>query len=148
MLKVLLIFSLLFTFAIGETEMGLKGGGCVLAQKGKVELKYDGKTFQDLKYTANALSGKNFREIFVNSLIEIKSEKIKMKILNYKPNKRIKGKPKTGIFIVQTTIDTLTQTLNMDYIFDNGVMLVKGMVDNKAISFKTDVSYSLCSVSR
>jgi hypothetical protein len=145
MLKVLLTFFLLFTFS-SASEMGLNGGGCVLAQKGEVQLNYNGKTFKNTKYTPNALSGKNFREIFVNSQLEVQSEKISMKIIDYKPNKRMKGKPKTGIFVIETKIDRVIQTLHMDYIFDNGVMLVNGTINNKPISFKTDVSYDLCSV--
>ena len=141
-----LLFTLLFSFLLlNATEMGIKGGGCILAQEGKVQLYYNAKVFDNINYKANAKSGKNFREIFIGT--QMSTDNIKIKIIDYKPNKRMKGKPKTGIFIVDTTIDKITTTMTMAYIFDKGIMSTTGVINETTIGFTTKVKYSLCSVS-
>ena len=141
-----LLLTLLFSFLLlNAMEMGLKGGGCVLAQEGEVKVNYNSKFCDSVSYKANAKSGKNFREIFVGTIII--TDRIKLKIIDYKPNKRMKGKPKTGIFIVEATIDSNVKTITMTYIFDKGIMAVTGVVNKNIIGFNTDVKYSLCNVS-
>ena len=143
-MKLLLSLFLSF-FILNAAEMGLKGGGCTLAQEGKVQVNYDSKVYTDVKYTANAKSGKNFREIFVGTVID--TNNISMKITDYKPNKRVKGKPKTGIFILSVTIGALKKDMIMTYIFDKGMMSTTGIIDKKPLGFTTNVKYSLCNVS-
>ena len=141
-----LLITLFFTILVlNATEMGLKGGGCTLAQEGEVKVHYNAKFYNNVKYIANAKSGKNFREIFVGTII--KSDNIQMKIIDYKPNKRVKGKPKTGIFIVNTTIDKIVETITMAYIFDKGIMTTIGVIGKNSIGFTTNVKYSLCNIS-
>ncbi len=141
-LLVALFFSILI---LNATEMGLKGGGCTLAQEGKVKVNYNAKFYNSVEYMAKAKSGKNFREIFVGTLI--KTNNIEMKIIDYKPNKRMKGKPKTGVFIVETTINKTTEIITMAYIFDKGIISATGVIGKTTIGFNTDVKYSLCNVS-
>ena len=141
------LFVLLITLSLcNAAEMGLKGGSCTLAQEGDVSLNYKNKFYTDVKYTPKAKSGKNFREILVGSIIDV--DNIKIKIIDYKPNKRIKGKPKTGVFIVETTIDSTKTSSTMSYIFDAGIMSVTGIINGTSIGFWTKIKYTLCSVSR
>ena len=141
-----LLLTLIFSFLLlNATEMGIKGGGCTLAQEGDVRVNYSGKIFNNVNYKANAESGKNFREIFIGSVIA--TDGIKIKIIDYKPNKRIKGKPKTGVFMVEVTVNDLTKTTILAYIFDKGIMSTTGVIDKTTIGFSTNVKYSLCNVS-
>jgi len=140
------ILTLLFSFLmLSATEMGLKGGSCTLAQEGKVSVYYNDNAYKNVSYKANAKSGKNFREIFIGSVITL-SNTVKMQISDYVPNKRVKGKPKTGLFIVDTTINGKATTIQMAYIFDKGIMSATGVVGKTTIGFATKVNYSLCSV--
>ena len=141
-----LLLTLIFSFLLlNATEMGLKGGGCTLTQEGKVQLQYNGKNFNNINYKANAKSGKNFREIFVGTQMSI--DDIKIEIIDYKPNKRVKGKPKTGVFITNITINSTLKTIIMVYIFDKGIMSATGVIGKTTIGFNTNVKYSLCNVS-
>ena len=141
-----LLLTLIFSFLLlNATEMGLKGGGCTLTQEGKVQLQYNGKNFNNINYKANAKSGKNFREIFVGTQMSI--DDIKIEIIDYKSNKRVKGKPKTGVFITNITINSTLRTIIMVYIFDKGIMSATGVIGKTTIGFNTNVKYSLCSVS-
>jgi len=143
-MRLFLIF--LFSFIVlNAAEMGVNGGGCVLAQEGKVSVIYDGVIYKNVEYKANAKSGKNFREIFIGSKM-ILSNGVSMKIIDYVPNKRVKGKPKTGLFMVDVTSDTNKESVSMAYIFDKGVMSVTGVINKSIIGFSTKVNYSLCSV--
>ena len=206
MLKI--FFSTIFlVLALSAGEMGLKGGGCTLTQDGAVEVDFTAYktaskigvngTFDKVTYNSKAKSGKNFREIFVGSSVNIETssvnsnnkardnklvkfffekmigKNISAKILDYKPNKRFKGKPKTGIFIVEVTMNGISKIVPMSYIFNKGDISAKGVIDifdfnaNKALSsinkacfdlhkgktwndvsigFKTKVLYSLCHV--
>jgi len=141
-LLIALFFSIL---VLNATEMGLKGGGCVLAQEGKVQVNYSDKVFTHVEYKANAKSGKNFREIFVGTVMS--AGDVQMKIIDYKPNKRMKNKPKTGLFIVESTINKTKKTITMAYIFDKGIMAATGVTGKTTIGFNTKVKYSLCNVS-
>jgi hypothetical protein len=206
MLKI--FFSIIFLVVISSaTEMGLNGGSCTLAQDGAVKVNFTAyKTaskigvsgsFEKVTYNSKAKSGKNFREIFVGSSVNIETrsvntknsardnklvkfffekmigKNITAKILDYKPNKRFKGKPKTGLFIVEVTMNGISKIVPMNYIFNKGDMRANGVIDifdfnaNKALSsinracfdlhkgktwndvaieFRTKVLYSLCHV--
>ena len=142
------LFILLITFSLcNATEMGLKGGSCTLAQEGKVTLNYNNKFYNDVMYIPNAKSGKNFREILVGSVFNVDNS-ISIKIIDYVPNKRVKGKPKTGVFSVEITTDSLTKNSTMSYIFDAGIMSATGVVNKTTIGFWTKIKYTLCSVTR
>jgi len=155
MFKILFSIMLAITLA-SSAEMGKSGGGCTLAQEGEFKVGYNEVTLKGVKYIAKAPSGKNFREIFVDSKVVIDTENpdniIKAKILDYKPNKRMKGKPKTGLFIVEISMNGITTVLPMKYIFDAGVMKANAVINapyskkdsSLKIWFKTDVKYSLC----
>ncbi|WP_455756373.1 hypothetical protein [Sulfurimonas sp.] len=144
MLKLLLVLFFSFGF-INAAEMGKNGGGCVLSQKGIVKVYFKQNFINDVKYTPNAPSGKNFREIFIGSVIDAKN--LKIKIIDYKPNKRMKGKPKTGVFFVQASTNSITKTISMTYIFDDGIITATGVLDKSSIGFETNVKYELCNVS-
>ena len=110
-------------------------------------------TFDKFLYIPNLPSGKNFREIFVGSSVLIDtssvnsqnkgrdnklvkfffdkmvSTSIEAKIVDYKPNKRYKGKPKTGLFMVKITMNGVTKTIPMKYSYSKGKMQAKGVID-------------------
>jgi hypothetical protein len=143
-----LLFILVFTFAAANaTEMGLKGGSCTLAQEGKVKVNYKERFFDNVTYKASSPSGKNFREIFIGSVFTLNdSDNTTIKIIDYKPNKRVKGKPKTGVFIVKVETNSVINTIQMAYIFDAGIMSATGVINNTTIGFSTNVTYTLCNV--
>ena len=159
MKKIFFVILLLISSLYG-VEMG-KSGGCTLTQSGIVKAGYDATTLQDLTYQQNQKVGKNFRELFVGAKLEVTlpttGKKLIAKVLDYKPNKRIKGKPKTDIFIVRFNYDGKEKTIKMPYIFDKGVMKISktleedtkkelGLKKPMRIWFETDVAYSLCYV--
>ena len=154
MFKILFMTLLAFTLA-SSAEMGKNGGGCVLAQKGEFKVGFNETKLDGVVYTPNAKSGKNFREIFVGSTVTVKSDKLTSDvsgvITDYKPNKRMKGKPKTGIFIVELSVNNVTTTIPMNYIFNKGVMSAEAILntpmaksESVKVWFVTDVEYSLC----
>ena len=159
MKKIFLVVLLLLSSLYG-VEMG-KSGGCTLTQSGKVKVGYNDVTLQNVRYKSNEKVGKNFRELFVGARVEVilpaSGKKLVAKALDYKPNKRIKGKPKTGIFIVKFAYDGKEKVLKMPYIFNKGVMKISkelskeireelGIKKAMKIWFETDVAYSLCYV--
>jgi len=146
-MRLIFILFILITSLFSETQMGLRGGGCTLSQKGDVSFFYNSKTYKSINYKANAKSGKNFREIFVGFIFTATKD-LKLKILDYKPNKRIKGKPKSGIFIVEVTDKNVATQIKMVYIFDKGIISAIGIINNTTIGFFTEVNYSLCFVGK
>ena len=157
MFRIFFLFVMVFSF-VNAVEMGKSGGGCTLTQKGEFKVGYNNITLDKTEYIGIAQSGKNFRSIFVGSKVVILNKKFKDKIeaeiIDYKPNKRIKGKPKTGIFIVKIGMGSRLKMINMNYIFDSGVMYASAVLDKDilrnnnsskkiTIWFKTDVEYSL-----
>lgn len=155
MFKIILSFIVAVTIA-SSAEMGKNGGGCTLAQEGIFKVGYNEVTLKGVKYIAKAPSGANFREIFVGSKVIIATENpkntLQAEILDYKPNKRMKGKPKTGLFIVRVTSQASMTVLPMQYSFDKGVMKASAEIvspfskekESLKIWFETDVKYSLC----
>ena len=157
MFKIILSFIIAVTVA-SSAEMGKNGGGCTLAQQGEFKVGYNEVTLKGVEYKAKAPSGANFREIFVGSKVVIANENpqnvINAEIMDYKPNKRMKGKPKTGLFIVKISMKSGMTILPMKYIFDAGKMKASAVIDSPftkektslKIWFETDVKYSLCYV--
>lgn len=139
-----------------SAEMGKSGGGCTLAQQGEFKVGYNDVTLKGVEYKAKAPSGSNFREIFVGSKVLIATDNpqnvIQAEILDYKPNKRMKGKPKTGLFIIKATMKVGVIIFPMLYSFDAGVMKASAIVETPfgkekttlKVWFETDVKYSLC----
>jgi len=144
MRRVFSIFLFSLTLLYGA-EMGLHGGGCELTQEGAVQLNIANKIYPNVSYSAHTKSGKNFREIFVGSIISVKEAQLT--ILDYKPNKRVKGKPKTGIFMVKVTTPSTNKTITMAYIFDAGIISATGVFNNASLGFTSKVNYLLCSIS-
>ncbi|QOP45084.1 YceI family protein [Sulfurimonas paralvinellae] len=154
-----------------------------------------GGTFDKVSYTPNKISGSSFRDLFVGSSVVIdtksvnshnkgrdaklvkfffdnmSSQTITAEITGYTPDKRYKGKPKTGIFMVAVTMNGVTRNVPMRYSYFQGKMKAEGVIDlfdfsanrslqaiNKAcyelhqgktwndvtISFTTEVKASLC----
>jgi hypothetical protein len=158
MIKILLFFALL-TSSLYSIEMGKSGGGCTLTQSNAVKIGYNNTAVKEFTYTPKALSGGNFRQLFVGATLHVTlpnmHEKIFIHVLDYKPNKRIKGKPKTGKFMTQFTYKGKQKTIAMNYIFDGGVMKVYADLDKASLKeigkknkikiwFETDIKYSLC----
>ena len=140
-----LFLVLLFSFTLlNAGEMGLKGGGCSLAQEGEVQLQLGNKVYSNISYSGAAKSGANFREIFVGSQLKVRGTTLK--ILDYKPNKRMKGKPKTGLFMVEVKTASTTSNITMTYIFDAGMLSATGIYNKSSIGFVSKVKYSLCHV--
>ena len=154
-----ILFSILLLLSVASSaEMGKNGGGCTLAQQGEFKVGYNDTALKGVKYISKAPSGKNFREIFVGSKVVIANDNpenvIKAEIMDYKPNKRMKGKPKTGLFIVKISMKSGMTILPMHYSFDAGVMkasaIIKSPFEKKSLKiwFETDVKYSLCYVKK
>ena len=154
MFKIFLTIMFMFTLS-NAVEMGKSGGGCTLTQNGEFLVGFNDVTLDGVEYIGNADSGKNFREIFVGSRVIVKSKRlnstINAVILDYKPNKRIKGKPKTGVFIVEVRMNKYKTILPMEYIFNDGIMSAEADLklpsknqSTLKIWFKTLVEYSLC----
>ena len=143
MKRVLLAFLLSLTL-LNAGEMGLKGGGCTLTQEGEVQLQLGDKIYPNVAYSGAAKSGANFRDIFIGSQLKIKETTLT--IFDYKPNKRIKGKPKTGLFMVTVKSGSSTKNITMTYIFDAGMISATGIYNRSSIGFVSKVKYSLCNV--
>ena len=145
MKKILLSLGVLLSIANASGN----GTGCVLVQDKTMNVRWDAyKTdsritvhgkFTDIKYTPNALEGKNFRELLVGSKVSIDSSKIDTAIISrdetviqfffnklstgtiegiitdIKADERIKGKPRTGIVTVKITLNGKTKTVPMNY---------------------------------
>nr|WP_321268577.1 YceI family protein [uncultured Sulfurimonas sp.] len=132
-----------------------------------------GGVFDSVKYTAIAPEGNNFREILVGSSViidtlsvntkhesrdatlvkfffkQMKDSKIEAKIVDIKSDKRMRGKPKTGVMSVAVTMNGITKNVPMSYIFDNGDLSASGNIDildfsaNKALSSINKACYDL-----
>jgi len=141
---VVLILSFL---VLNATQKISASGGCTLSQEGEIKVAYDGNRYKSVKYQTITKSGKNFREIFVGSKISIENQML-IEIIDYKPNKRVKGKPKTGLFIVDIIKNNKRDRISMVYIFDKGVISAIGLLDKKSVQFTTNVNYSFCKINR
>lgn len=180
----------------GSCILSQDGGVVVSWEAYKTPAKVGvGGIFDKVTYTAVAPKGDNFREILVGSSVVIETAsvnskhegrdellaksffalmsdaQIKAKIVDIKTDKRMRGKPKTGELSVEISMNGVTKTVPMKYVFDNGDFNAKGSIDlidfsanaalegiNKAcydlhegktwsdvaISFSTKIKFELC----
>ncbi len=122
------------------------------AYKTPAKLGVGGK-FDKTSYTAIKKSGTNFTQIFVGSSINIDTasvnsnhpardakllsfffekmsgKNITAKIVGYSAGKREKGKPKTGIFQVEITMNGVTKTTPMNFSYFDGLLEGSGIID-------------------
>jgi len=118
-----------------------KPNGCDLSQVGDVKLQIGSNIYEKTNYKAIAPSGKNFRSILVGSTINTKN--ISLKIVAIKANKRVKGKPRTGII----TITLNNEKIPMTYNYNKGHFKAKGILKNKTpFSFALEIKALLCHV--
>ncbi len=129
--------------------------------------------FDSVKYTAIAPKGNNFREIFVGSTVlintasvnskntgrdiklvkfffeQMNSNNITAKIVDIKSDKRVRGKPKTGVLSVAVTMNGITKNIPMSYIFNKGDLSATGNIDlldfsaSKALSSINEACFDL-----
>lgn len=127
-------FLFLTVFSSLLFSSGVKANGCDLSQVGDVQLSIGGKNYEKVTYRAIVPSGKNFRTIFVGSTLSIDNTFIK--ITDIKANKRIKGKPRTGV----VTLDVNTEKVLLTYNYDNGSFKARGIQKNsQEISFALEI---------
>ena len=138
--------------------------GCVLVQPANIDVSWKayktlgkigvGGKFTEVKYTANALEGKNFKELFVGSKVSIdlskidtgnpgrdetlvkdffsvlKGKTIEGEIVDIKKtDKHEKGKPRTGVVSVKLTMNEKTLTIPMKYFYTEGKFDATGSID-------------------
>ena len=161
----------------------LKHTGCELSQVGKFSVNFEAyKTlskigvnggFDKVNYKSVKTSGKNFRELFIDSSVNIEtssvnskhkerdsklvsfffnqmSEKsIKAKIIDITSDKRVRGKPRTGTLLVEVIMNSITKKIPMRYTYNKGLFDASGMIDifdfsaNKALSSINKACYDL-----
>ncbi len=131
-LSIMFLSSLLFS-------SGIKANGCDLSQTGDVQLTLNGKKYEKVNYKAIVPSGKNFKTIFIGSTISMKDTLIK--ITDIQADKRIKGKPRTGLI----TIDIDSETVILNYNYEKGHFMAKGIQKNsQEIAFALEIKALLC----
>jgi len=159
MLKTLL--SGLLLVALAQANDPSKGH-CELSQEGAFNVNFVayktpakkgvGASFDDVKYTAVAPKGKNFREILVGSTAVINTKSVNSKnkgrdaklvkfffsnmkgditakILDYKAIKVERGQPKKGTLITEITMNGISKQVPMSYMLKDGVLKADGVVD-------------------
>ena len=138
MLKILISLAFISSLAFSA---GLKANGCDLSQVGDVELNINGKSYKKADYKAKIPSGKNFKTIFIGSTIKV--ENAVVEITDIKADKRIKGKPRTGM----VTVDANSEQVALNYSYDKGHFSAKGVQKNgKEIGFSLEIKALLCHV--
>jgi len=161
MKKILLSLATLLTLT---NASGTGKSGCVLVQPADMNVTWKayktlgkigvGGQFTSVTYTANALEGKNFRELFVGSKVSIDLSKIttgnpardETLVKNFfsvlkgktiegeivdikKTDTHEKGKPRTGTVSVKLSMNEKTLTIPMAYHYENGLFAAKGTID-------------------
>ena len=161
MTKILLSLATVFSLTYAEDT---KPTGCVLVQPSNMSVNWKayktlgkigvGGTFTSVTYTAHALEGKNFRELFVGSKVNIDLSKIdtgnpardETLVKNFfsllkgktiegeivdiqKTDKHEKGKPRTGVVSVKLTMNEKTLTIPMKYFYNEGKFDASGDID-------------------
>ena len=156
--------TLLSLLAMASMAYATSPTGCVLVQPADMNVTWKayktpekigvGGQFTAVKYTPNTLEGKNFRELFVGSKVNIDTSKlttgnpgrdeklvkfffslmssniIEAKIVDIKrSDKHEKGKPRTGTVSVEITMNGKTKTVPMQYIYDKGQFNASGTID-------------------
>ncbi len=142
MKKIILSLALISSLALCSAP---KHTSCDLSQVGDVTLNLGGYgIFKKANYKAIVETGKNFKTIFIGSTISVKSATLT--ITDIHADKRIKGKPRTGIITVNLDANNTTQKIEMNYSYDKGDFSAKGVQKNgKNISFTLKIKALLCS---
>ncbi|SFV57989.1 hypothetical protein MNB_SV-12-792 [hydrothermal vent metagenome] len=156
MKKTIISLFTLFTFANAT-------GGCILEQSDDINVTWKGyKTFAKLgvsgqftkvEYTPNKKSGKNFKELFVGSMVHIymnqidtgdasrdktlvkwffsklDGETIEGKIVDIEANRRVGKGARTGMVDVQITMNKKTLIIPMSYYYNKGKFRATGTID-------------------
>jgi len=155
MKKTIILLLILFTFSNAK-------GGCILEQSDDINITWKayktlgkigvGGQFTDIKYTPNKKSGKNFRELFIGSMVSIDISKIDTgdssrdktlvesffskigktiegKIVGIEADKRIEKGPRTGVIDVNITMNKKTLTIPMEYHYNKGNFRANGTID-------------------
>lgn len=143
MLKIFFSMLLLSSVVLGVTPLG-KPTGCDLAQDGDVSLNILGHaSSKKADYKAIREVGKNFKEIFVGSAISLKDAKLS--ITEIKPNKRVKGLPRTGVLGVALDIKGAKEKIKMTYMYEKGHFIALGKQKNsEEINFSLYIKALLC----
>ncbi|MBA3025439.1 MAG: hypothetical protein FP820_03420 [Sulfurimonas sp.] len=119
--------------------------------------------FEDVKFTPASANGNTFREVFLGASFMINSKSavihskekeekenelmkfffdnmnitnIGARIVAIKPDKIVKGKPKTGKFSVDIYLNGVVRNIPMDYKFNSGELSANGIVDVSAFNSK------------
>ncbi len=158
--------TLLSLFAIASLSLAgtPASTGCVLVQPDSMNVTWKayktpakigvGGKFTAVKYIPASLEGKNFRELFVGSKVNIdttkidsgnagrdvklvkfffgmmKNERIEATITDIqRTDKHVKGKPRTGTLTVEITMNGITKNVPMSYFYDKGKFDAKGTID-------------------
>ncbi len=121
-----------------------KAIGCELSQVGDVRLHIEHVgDFEKAAYIPILKSGKNFRTIFIGSLI--KADGVEIELLEIDADKRVKGKPRTGTLRVELKTKKGAETIMMKYRYDKGDFFAKGKQKNgDAIDFSLKIKALLC----
>ena len=109
--------------------------------------------FDKVTYHSVAKSGVNFREIFVGSTLSIDTASInsknfkrdaklikfffksmnnttiKAKITDMKSDKRVKGKPKTGVFFIDISMNGVTKNIPLSFSYFDSKLHAEGYID-------------------
>ncbi len=142
MIKIICSFIFVTSVLLGSTH---KGGSCELSQTGDVSLSLQGYgTYEKANYKAVAKSGKNFKTIFIGSVIEV--DGITLEILNIEASKRIKGKPRTGSIQVHLKTADKNEVITMKYSYNKGKFDASGQLHSgERIHFSIYIKAILCS---
>lgn len=143
MIKFFLSIFLLSTMVFANTPLG-KPTGCDLSQDGDVELIIAGyASSKKAEYKAIREVGKNFKELFIGSTINVKDALVT--ITDITSNKRVKGKPRTGIVTVTLRNASTAQSIEMPYSYLDGHFKAQGKQENsKVISLSLQIKALLC----
>jgi len=160
MIKIVLAMIIGFALSNGSS---LKHTGCDLSPVGEFSVSFqayktpskigvNGK-FDRVHFQAILKTGKNFREIFVGSTVDIETasvnsnhkerdmklvtyffnnmskKNIAAKIIDITSDKRVKGKLRTGTLVVSLTMNGVTKEVPMTYTYLDGFFDATGVVD-------------------
>ncbi len=160
MLKVIIALILGVVFLNAK---GVQHTGCDLSPVGEFSVTFKAfKTpakvgvsgsFDRVNFKAIRQTGKNFREIFVGSTVNIESSSVNSKhkerdikivtfffnkmsddsivgkIIAISSDKRVRGKPRTGTLLIQMKMNGVTKKVPMTYSYMDGLFSAAGVID-------------------
>jgi len=160
MVRIVIGMILGFVFLNGT---GLKYTGCELSPVGEFSVNFQAYktpskigvngTFDRVYFKTIRETGKNFREIFVGSTVNIETssvnskhkerdiklvtfffnkmsgKSITAKIVAITSDKRVKGKPRTGTLLASITMNEITKKIPMTYSYMDGFFDATGVID-------------------